>query len=505
MRFRYALGSIALVMGGAAGAIAFYGCSSDDTVDGFTQDEWTTLKSMSPVPDVAPPDTTNKYADDPKAAALGQMFFFDKTFGGPIIVGADQPGNANIGANGNVGDYGKISCINCHNPAHFMIDERSNPNTTALGTQWMIRNAGTSLNADWYKVWCEKDGVREVGWADALTDPEDPTSMDSTRARVAHVIYAKYKDEYNAVFQPPLDPALDITSPNAGRFPMMASPVNTNGPSMNPDWGNAWMAMAPADQQIVMTIFANFGKAIHAYVRLHRSANSPFDRYVAGDYSAISDTAKNGLHLFLEKAGCVQCHSGPIMSDSKFHNTGMAASGIHINPDETGRYAAIPALLADEFNSNSSFSDDKNSGRLDGLSATKVDPATIGQWRTTQLRNVGQTAPYMHTGQLATLKDVVHFYNVAGTADAGPACPESPPPAMNPAHAPCYYGKIDQLITTLNLTDSEENDLVDFLNTLTGDPLPTNLGTDTSKPGTFPLYLPEGGTEGGATDGGTGG
>jgi cytochrome c peroxidase len=320
---------------------------------------------------------------------------------------------------------------------------------------------------------------------------------------VAHVIYAKYKDEYNAVFQPALDPDLDINSPNAARFPMMASPVNTNGPSSNPDWGNAWNAMAPGDQQIVMTIFANFGKAIHAYVRLHRSANAPFDKYVAGDHGAISASAKNGLHLFLGKAGCVQCHSGPIMSDSKFHNTGLAASGVKINPDEVGRYAAIPALFGDEFNSNSPFSDDQSSHRLDGLDPNNVDPATIGQWRTTQLRNAAMTAPYMHTGQLAALKDVVHFYNVAGTADAGPACPVSPPPANNPAHAPCYYGTIDPLMKPLGLTDSEESDIVEFLNTLTGDPLPANLAADTSKPGSVPLYLPEAGaTEGGPTEGG---
>jgi cytochrome c peroxidase len=89
--------------------------------------------------------------------------------------------------------------------------------------------------------------------------------------------------------------------------------------------------MADADQEIINHVFANFGKAIQAYLRLCISRNAPFDRYVAGQDDAISHVAQRGLMLFVSKRiNCVACHSGPLFSDSQFHNTGM-----HVNLDRT--------------------------------------------------------------------------------------------------------------------------------------------------------------------------
>jgi cytochrome c peroxidase len=79
--------------------------------------------------------------------------------------------------------------------------------------------------------------------------------------------------------------------------------------------------MAVDDQRIINRIFVNFGMAIAAYIAKLNSIDSPFDRYVAGDTTAISKSAKNGLKLFVGKANCVECHSGPNFTDEKFHNT----------------------------------------------------------------------------------------------------------------------------------------------------------------------------------------
>jgi len=433
--------------------VAVTGCESEPAldpvlVDGiFTEAEWNKVLSLSPLPDV-PKDTTNKLADDSAAAALGQELFFEKGYSGPIVT-ADDGMN---GGNGMVGETGKIACASCHQPENDWIDKRSTPNNTSLGASWVIRNASSVVNASYY-TWFENDGLRDSQWSDALTDPEDGGSMNGSRLRVAHVLFAKYRSEYDALFTPPLDPALDPMAADAARFPPDGKP---KAQESDPD--GPWEKMAEADRKAVSTIYANFGKAIEAYLRKLVSKNSPFDRYVAGDKAAINEAGKRGLKLFIGKAGCIGCHSGPLFSDNKFHTTGLEPQGEHIEPKETGRFAALLSLLACEFNSDSEYSDDQNTGRLKGITVTQDDR---GKWRTKGLREIGLTAPYMHTGQLATLKDVVDFYNRGGDPSG-------------------YVGKKDVLMKPRSLTDAEIDDLIAFLTTLTGEPIPEELSKDTS-------------------------
>src|SRR5688572_33402238 len=90
----------------AAGASG--GCGGDDLqlVDGlFSEAEWAGIAALSPLPAV-PPDPTNRYADDPAAAALGQMLYFDPGFSGAIVTGDDGE-NGGLGA---AGEIGRASC-----------------------------------------------------------------------------------------------------------------------------------------------------------------------------------------------------------------------------------------------------------------------------------------------------------------------------------------------------------------------------------------------------------
>jgi cytochrome c peroxidase len=425
------------------------GCESEpELVDGtFTDKEWDKVKTLSPLLDV-PEDTTNKFADDPAAAELGHKLFFEKGYSGPIVAAYDSES----GSNGMVGETGKVACVSCHQPENDWIDKRSKPNNTSLGANWVIRNASTIVNASYYK-WLENDGLRDSQWSDSLTDPEDGGSMNGSRLRVAHVLFDKYRSEYDAIFTPKLDPALDPLAADAARFPPDGKP---KAQESDPD--GPWEMMAEADRKAVSTIYANFGKAMQAYLRKLVSKNSPFDQYVAGDKTAINTAEKRGLKLFVGKAGCVGCHSDPLFSDNQFHTTGMEPQGDHIDPKETGRFAAILNVLACEFNSNSEYSDDRSTDRLKALTATEEDK---GKWRTKGLREIGLTAPYMHTGQFATLKDVVEFYNRGGDASG-------------------FVGKKDELMKPLNLTDAEVDDIIAFLKTLTGEPIPEDLSKDTS-------------------------
>lgn len=420
------------------------GC--EQLVDGtFTTAEWAKVQTLSPLPDV-PKDTTNKYADNAQAAKLGQALFFDKRYSGPIVTGND----GSNGGNGAPGETGKVACASCHDHTKFWIDTRSKPNNTSLGADWVVRNASSILNASYYKF-LENDGLRDSQWSDSLTDPEDPGSMNGSRLRIAHLLWDKYRTQYDAIFTDfPLPAALDPAAPDAARFPMDGKPS---------DAASGWSAMRPEDQESSRRIYANFGKAMQAYLRLLVSKNAPFDRYVAGDFNAIPQAAKRGLQLFIGKANCVGCHNTPLLSDNEFHVTGMAVTGVHANPQERGRIDAINALLSIEFRSDSVYSDDVSEGQKRLNSLRRDDPKWLGMWRTKGLREIAETAPYTHAGQFATLKEVLVFYNKGGD-DSG------------------FVGAKDPQMKPLNLSDAEMDDIVAFLGTLTGDPVPASLTQD---------------------------
>jgi cytochrome c peroxidase len=214
--------------------------------------------------------------------------------------------------------------------------------------------------------------------------------------------------------------------------------------------------MPAADRTAVNRIMSNQAKAIAAYEAQLVSRNAPFDRYAAGDSGAISETAKKGLKLFVGKGSCVDCHKGPFFSDLTAHNLGIAQEGMNVPSQDLGFHGGIPQLKANTFKSDGAFSDNVEVGTA--RNAWLRDPVEDdkGRFRTATLRNVGQTAPYMHTGGLATLRAVVEYYNKGG-GDSG------------------FAGTKDPKMKPLLLTDKEINELVAFLETLTGEEIPAHL------------------------------
>ena len=428
-----------LLFAAGAALCACKGSSRAPAPDELTPAERAELAKLSPLGDV-PPDPTNRYADDPRAAKLGQMWFFDKSLAGPIAVASD------LGA---VGEVGKVSCHSCHGgPA--LDDQRSQPNHVSIGTAIGTRNALPVVNSAYY-TWTNWGGRFDSQWSLVLGAAEKPEIMNTTRLRVAHVLFAKYRAEYDALF-PPLDPALDPAAPDAARFPADGKPkASADAPD------GAWEAMAPADREIVNTIYVSFGKAIAAYMRKVVSRDAPFDRYVAGDRAAISDEAKRGIRTYL--AHCASCHGGPHLANPTFHALAAAQFGAHVPEVDLGRFADVPALLASPFNTAGPYSDERGGAKLAGLAQAE---AQRGQFRTPTLRNVADSAPYMHAGQLATLEAVVTFYNVGGGRVSGIV----KDPEMKP----------------LGLTDAQQAELVALMKTFTGQPVAAELLVDTSKP-----------------------
>jgi cytochrome c peroxidase len=120
--------------------------------------------------------------------------------------------------------------------------------------------------------------------------------------------------------------------------------------------------------------------ALASYVRTIVSGDSAYDRYLAGDAAALNEAGKLGLRLFTGKAGCSSCHLGPNLTDEKFHNTGAGE-----RPDP-------------------------------GRGAVTGREEDHGKFKTPTLREAARTPPYMHDGSLATLDDVIDFYDKGGRA-----------------------------------------------------------------------------------------
>jgi cytochrome c peroxidase len=421
-------------------AATLIGCGpGEELVDGlFTQPEWDIVKTLSPLPKPEP-DTTNKYAENAEAITLGQRLFFEKGYSGPIKVANDL---------GMVGESGKVSCESCHIRTDWLVDTRSQPNGTSIAIDWFFRNAPTLVNVASYGEVFGWSGFNDNLWGKCLIPAE--FVMGTDRSGIVHFLYENesYRAAYNAVFEPDLDPALA----DEMRFPKLASPTH---PTPAKD---AWEAMAAADRDIINAGYANFGKSLGAYLRQLYSGNAPFDRYVAGDVLAMSESQKRGLKLFIGKAACAECHKGPTFTDEKFHVTGVAQVGEHVLPEDPGRWDGIPIYLGWDFNTAGKYNDDPSINRTTGVAQ---EEKLKGAFRTKGLRSVAKTGPFLHTGHLTTLKEVVELYNQGGD-DKG------------------FAGTKDELLKPLNLSPEEVLDLAAFLEALTGEPVPEKLLEDTS-------------------------
>jgi cytochrome c peroxidase len=203
--------------------------------------------------------------------------------------------------------------------------------------------------------------------------------------------------------------------------------------------------MAPADQVAVTQVMVDAGKALGAYLRELRCGPSRFDAWLDGDRAALDESELRGARLFVGRAGCVRCHSGPLLSDGAFHNVGMAPAPVAvaiIDVNDRGAAAAIPEALADPLSTPGAFSD----GDREKLPAL-AEPRHEGAFRTPTLRCIARQPSFMHTGQLKTLSGVVSFFARGGDRSGYPGTNE---------------------LTPLELTEEERADLVAFIASLDG-------------------------------------
>jgi cytochrome c peroxidase len=416
----------------------------DDAGSLFTEVELEViLHELGSLPAEPPSDPSNQFAEDAGAASLGQKFFFETAFSP-----ADGP-------------IGPVSCATCHIPDKGFQDDRGN---TSQGIGFTNRHAPTLFNAaygasDSGTIWQFWDGRKDSLWSQALGPPENPIEMGSTRCKVALVVFDKYKSEYESVFS-----AMPALRDAAGKS-VFAEAADAASPECDP--------LEATVKALATPVYVNFGKAIAAYERRIISRNSRFDQFyeeittgvVTSD--KLSEREIAGLKLFVGKGACVSCHKGANFSDWKFHNTGVAQTGANVPPEDRGRADGISKVVSDEFNCTSPWSDapDKAGCEVNELlsSGAAPDPAALGAFKTPSLRSVSLTAPYLHTGTLGSLEEVIDLYDRGGDASG-------------------FSGSVDGNIHQLHLSEQEKAALTDFLQALEGQPLPRSLLTDPRKP-----------------------
>jgi cytochrome c peroxidase len=190
-----------------------------------------------------------------------------------------------------------------------------------------------------------------------------------------------------------------------------------------PTWDQATMAVATFERTIV-------------------SQNVPFDAFLEGDESAISDDAKAGYELFTGKANCIACHNGALISDDSFHVTGVPQA------PQFNDGALNQITFRFEQWAKGVTEEDYNTATEDfGYYYVTKQQSDRGAFHTPGLRDVCYTAPYMHNGFFAALEEVVSFYNDGGGSS----------------------GNKDPLLQPLNLTAGEQTSLIAFLQSLCGD------------------------------------
>ena len=311
---------------------------------------------------------------------------------------------------------GRVSCGSCHDPAHGFTDVK-HPSQD----EWGPTSRRTMPLAD-----LPKDGPFHA-------DGEFPKLRDLLDRRIApfDVLREQDKDRTRPVIDRRND---DDESSFAGSYGMSKSdpPVFwrvserlASGGFYAKSFAASFGDPTPTHERIC--------EAIEAFLGSLRTSTNSVDRFLAGDDRALAAPAGRGLALFTGKAGCAQCHDTHVaadgrapMRDGKFHDTGVAvrsarAKGIDEDDADVGR-GAHGGRTVDR--------------RRDNL-----------KFKTPSLRDIARRGPFMHDGSLASLVDVVAFYDGGGAKHEG----------------------LDPLIRPLALTDAEKDDLVAFLFALSGD------------------------------------
>ena len=327
-------------------------CTSEEPFP--TADEFELLSSLHSPTRTPPTDPTNRFENQPAAAALGLRLFKD-----PLL-----------------SSCGTISCQSCHDGEGRTVDT---PTAEGCFGQRTGRNPPTVINAA-YSTWYMWDGRADRLWNQALLPLLNPVEMASSPAILRTRLSEAYVEEYRALF---------------GKTP----------------------AEETDDDQLLAHFGKVIAAYERTLVRNDAPFDQDVRRFIAAVEAGTQekDPAYLGLKTFVRKGQCAACHKGPMLSDEQFHNIGVkdlseGQRGVATGADpmlswafnSAGPYSDAPIGA--------------ESTRLQRLRSDLTEKAgeLEGAYKTPTLRNVALTAPYMHTGEEKTLLDVVELYNKGG-------------------------------------------------------------------------------------------
>ena len=292
---------------------------------------------------------------------------------------------------------GSVLCATCHVPFRQFQDARPR----GFGLEEVDRNTPSLMNVGLYR-WYGWDGAQDNLWAQSIRPLLDPREMRASASHIGKFIRDIAAKDYELAF---------------GRKP-------------------------PADDQ---ELLVDVGKALAAYQETLVTKRTPFDDFRDGIATDYPIAAQRGLRIFVGKGNCSVCHFGPQFTNGEFSDTGVpffAAKG-RVDP---GRYEGIKKVKSSPYNLLGRFNDDASRANATGTQHVDLQHRNFGEFRVPGLRNVARTAPYMHNGSLATLRDVVKHYS--------------------DINEDRLHLDGEKILRKLNLTPQEIDDLVAFLETL---------------------------------------
>lgn len=427
-----------------------------------------TALSAAGAENLPPPVSANDFPQvDPAKAKLGQLLFYDKILSGNRNISCGTCHHHDFaGGDGlslGIGEGGKgLGPERTPGSGPDRIIKRIPRNAPAL---WNLGHRSVRL--------LFHDGRLSVSdlYGNGFDSPAEewlPTGLDSLLAAQALLPLTSLAEMAGRAEENEVAGAVNDRIDAA--WPIVAKRVRTI-----PEYGEMFVAAfehvdAPQKVSIV-----EIGNAIGAFIASEwQSHDSPFDRFLTGDTAALGAAQRRGMDLFFGKADCASCHSGPLLSDQKFHALGLPQFG----PGRTRRFDPMPR-------------DPGRMGESDRL-------ADAYRFRTPQLRNVALTGPWGHNGAYPTLEGIVRHHLDPEAARKAWRPENAKLPEIPWLAAGDFAITEDRLesvrhaaaldIEPISLSDAEIADIVAFLHALTGETAETRpLGRPDAVPSGLPV------------------